>query len=168
MLSLSKPERLIRLNVGCGSRRKLGYINVDKYVEADRQMDIVKLDFDDESVTEVRAVHVLEHVSIDEGRQAVSEWVRVLKPNGKVHIEVPDFAVCLKMFLNDPEPYKWWIRTIYGLQSAEGQYHKCGYTFAYLKGLLEEAGMSHVTRLSHPRYWDAFFIENLVVEAIKR
>ena len=50
----------MKLHLGCGKRLLDGCVNIDA-IGGDRQMDIRKLDYPDESVDEILAVHVWEH-----------------------------------------------------------------------------------------------------------
>jgi predicted SAM-dependent methyltransferase len=121
----------IKLNLGCGTIILPGYVNIDLYNEnADRQIDITKpLPFWDETIAEVRASHVLEHFGHMETSRLIKEWTRVLKRGGRFEILVPDLPACMKRFLEDKDGrrWKWWLKTIYGGQWNEGEYHKTGF-----------------------------------------
>ena len=76
----------IRLNLGCGYRKKSGFINIDNraVVEPDLCCDVTGgLPFDDNSVDEVVAQDFLEHIPIGKVVPLIEEIYRVLKPNGK-------------------------------------------------------------------------------------
>ena len=81
-----------KLNLGCGDKILPGYINVD-VAEArlgkkpDVLCDLRKLTpFEDQSVDEILSVHVVEHFWRWEVVDILKEWVRVLKPGGKLVI----------------------------------------------------------------------------------
>lgn len=81
---------MIALNLGCGLKRKAGYVNVDLYAPgADRRDDLSKFPWDwpDESVDMVYMSHVLEHFTDVE--QVVREVHRILKPGGTWEVLVP-------------------------------------------------------------------------------
>jgi SAM-dependent methyltransferase len=97
----------IRLNLGSASVKLPGYISVDLYDDrADLQMDILDLDFEDNSVDEILASHVFEHLSPHYAMPALKEWFRVLKSGGKLIMEMPDFEVTCKRFLEQTDYYK--------------------------------------------------------------
>ena len=85
----------MKLNLGCGQNRMAGYVNVDREaaVAPDLVMDLEKFPWplEDDSVEEVLATHVLEHV----GAQAsvfigvMKELYRVCRPGALVRIAVP-------------------------------------------------------------------------------
>jgi hypothetical protein len=54
----------LRLNLGCGSKRLDGYINVDKFGDPDLQFDLETFPYpwENNSVTEIKMHHVLEHL----------------------------------------------------------------------------------------------------------
>lgn len=91
----------MKLNIGCGTTRKEGYVNVDisHAVKPDVVLDVTKpWPWDDESISEVDAVHVLEHLHDLNGFMV--EAYRCMAPGAEMHIAVPhprsDF------FLSDP------------------------------------------------------------------
>ena len=80
----------LRLNIGSASRRfSVPTVNLDMAAgaEVDIQADATSLPFKDNTVESVVCTGVLEHVS-DSG-QAVREIFRVLKPGGRLFVEVP-------------------------------------------------------------------------------
>lgn len=87
-------EKIIRLDLGCGSNKKPGYIGVDKYMESgvtdvvtDLDAPGMSLPYKDNSVDEIAAFHFLEH--IHNLFPLMNECWRVLKPNGHMDIVVP-------------------------------------------------------------------------------
>jgi len=83
----------MKVNLGCGSNIVSGYINVDinplddSVLQCDFEKD--KLPFDDNSIDELQAIDVLEH--INNLIPFLNECYRVLKDSGKFYIEVPKF-----------------------------------------------------------------------------
>lgn len=83
---------MIKLNLGCGPQLMKGFVNVDSSEEEkpDVVADVVKLPYEDDSVDEIFASHILEH--IDWRVPALEEWHRVLKPGGLITVCVPDLV----------------------------------------------------------------------------
>jgi SAM-dependent methyltransferase len=83
-----------KLNLGCGERKKPGYINIDwnREVEPDVVHDLNKLPypFENNSFDLIEVSHVLEH--LDTPFLVMKELHRLLKPDGKLIIKVPHFS----------------------------------------------------------------------------
>jgi SAM-dependent methyltransferase len=82
------------LDVGCGIRKFPGSLGIDRNA-ASRADVLCDLDhfpypFVSASFTEVRAIHVIEHLSDIMG--AMAEFHRLLKPGGRVRIETPHYT----------------------------------------------------------------------------
>ena len=94
----------VKLNLGCGTNRMTGYINVDKYGEADLICDLEDLPWpwDNNSIDEIILHHVLEHLgeTTENYLSIIFEMYRVLKPNAVVKITVPHPRH--DDFINDP------------------------------------------------------------------
>ena len=137
----------VKLNIGCGSDIRDGYINIDPFAEeADMCMHADALNFDDGTADEILSVHMLEHLSKCEVADTLAEWRRVLKDTGTLKIIVPDFPWCIEQWLRLPEKARWsWaIATIYGLQDHPGEFHKTGFSADRLRAVLEDAGFGNV------------------------
>jgi predicted SAM-dependent methyltransferase len=140
---------MIKLNLGAGDERVPGFINVDLYNEkADVKCDIRKLSYDDNSVDEIRAYHVIEHFHYYEAIDVLREWRRVLKVGGPLTVETPDFLGSCKVFVNMPEGNR---RFMYGHFFStpwinDGMVHKFLFTPAQLTEALNAAGFETVKR----------------------
>jgi len=136
----------MKLNLGCGSEHKKGYLNIDLYCPvADLIHDLSQpLPFKDESIDKIYASHVIEHLSRAEWQKAKQDWARVLKKGGKLEILCPDLEYCMLNFLRNYHGKKWeyWIKTIYGSQEAEGEFHRNGFTLEKLKEDLTAEGFT--------------------------
>ena len=151
--------RPLRLNLGCGDKILPGYVNVD-VVEARAGMrpDVIcdlhdLAPFAADSADEVLAVHVVEHFWRWEIRDVLREWLRVLKPGGRMVIECPNILSACQTFLQNPEQFAredqngqrtMWV--FYGDPQWKDplMIHRWGYTPESLKALLSEVGLKDV------------------------
>jgi predicted SAM-dependent methyltransferase len=68
--------------------------------------------FEENTVDEIMLIHVFEHLFTWEGQRAVKRWYDLLKPGGRLTIEVPCMNKILDMFARKAQdPYL----TFYGL-----------------------------------------------------
>ena len=146
----------LKLNIGCGPHRIEGYTGVD--LLPGPAVDIVapaeKLPFEDNSVDEILAEHLIEHLTFFGFNKTMAEWYRVLKPGGLLTIECPDLLGLCKQFVEANEygrysTYKgYWpiIAHFYGHQRGRNeaeemsQVHKSGYTLEHLMDVLVGLG----------------------------
>jgi hypothetical protein len=94
----------LRLNLGCGSKRIPGYINVDKFGDPDLHFDLETFPYpwDDNSIAEIELHHVLEHLGqqTDTYLKIIQELYRICQPGAKIHITVPHHRS--DRFFHDP------------------------------------------------------------------
>lgn len=107
--------------------------------------------FANDSVSEIYLSHVLEHLDYKkEVGMALNECRRVLVPDGRVMIGVPDLEVLSHLMIApffDGEAKFFVMRMIYGGQMNPYDYHKAGYTFEFLHAFLQRAGFDRIRRL---------------------
>lgn len=106
--------------------------------------------FDDSYADEVMAIHVVEHFWRWEIESVLKEWIRVLKPGGRLVLECPYLTTACEQFLEDPERFSsqgkdgqrtMWV--FYGDPQWKDplMVHRWGYTPKSLSNLLEHVGL---------------------------
>ena len=134
-----------RLDIGCGTKDewiKGNWIRIDPYVEeAGVKAFAWKLPYEDSSVDEIWSSHTLEHLYKKQVIPTLLEWYRVLKPQGKLTIRIPDLAWCCNWWLNH-QTNGWDLDIIYGGQSRAGEYHHTGFNREIMVDYLREAGFT--------------------------
>lgn len=96
----------LRLNIGSGGKKlpaEKGWVNIDNEPQfnPDKLMDITKpWDYADDSVDEIFASHILEHLYTPEFFHVIKEMYRVCKNGAKIGIILPHPRH--NVFLNDP------------------------------------------------------------------
>ncbi len=87
-------QKLVKLNLGCGTDIKKGYLNVDhiKLKGVDKVVDLNRFPypFADNSIDEVLMDHVIGH--LESPTLVLKELHRILKKNGKIIVKVPHFT----------------------------------------------------------------------------
>jgi len=151
--------RPTRLNLGCGDKILPGYVNVDVVeARAGKRPDVIcdlhdLVPFADATADEILSVHVVEHFWRWEIRDVLREWMRVLKPGGRMIVECPNLLSACRTFLENPEQYAredqngqrtMWV--FYGDPQWKDplMIHRWGYTPESLAALLREVGLRDV------------------------
>lgn len=87
---------MVKLDLGCGKNKREGFIGVDSRpfegVDVVCDLSSGKWPWEDDSVDEVNASHVVEHLKPSERIHFVNELHRVLKKGGRAFIATPHFA----------------------------------------------------------------------------
>ena len=147
----------LKLHLACGHDYNEDYINIDFYSPPDAildaRFDVQKLPYDDNSVDEIKAFHIIEHFHFFEIQEVLKEWYRVLKPGGRLYLETPDFLETCRSFVEGSPgiDIESWRITLYGHFFAHawvpGQTHKFLFTDTQLRANLGWAGFGQVNRL---------------------
>lgn len=136
----------MKLNIGCGKKFELGYCNIDLYENliADKIMSALNLEFDENKIEEIKAIQVIEHLNFFEAIYALSEFFRVLKPNGKIIIEIPDLERACQHYLNsNTEDKKRVLDWIYGSPHKGLQHKFCFPSFLFIE-ILKKIGFINI------------------------
>lgn len=136
----------IKLNIGAGKTEIDGWIPIDRNLgyEAWPLPSVIEhegqtVELAKDSVDEIRASHILEHFSFRDARAAVADWVRVLKPGGRLRIAVPDFD---KVASASDDPKRLYY--MMGGQTDSNDVHKSAYDEQHLRAVMLEAGLGGI------------------------
>jgi predicted SAM-dependent methyltransferase len=134
----------MKLHIG-GEQIKEGWriLNIQKKPGVDFVGDITNLSqFDNESIDEIYASHVVEHVKHSLIKKTFLGIYRVLKKGGKIYISVPDLAVLTNLFIFAKEPHErlTLMKMIYGGQTDEYDFHYFGWYEEVLSEILSISG----------------------------
>lgn len=121
------------MNIGAGNTKLEGFTPIDRKFG----QEAYPLDYADNSVDEIRASHILEHFTFAEARDALTEWVRVLKPGGRIRLAVPDFD---KIDKSDPN----WAFYLMGGQMDANDVHKSIFDRDRLTAYMAECGLTDI------------------------
>lgn len=142
---------LKKLNLGCGNDIRDGYINIDKYSNIDSddvlKADVENLPFEKESVDEILALDIYEHISHIKSLSLLQHWSSILKSGGKLTIQSPAINVIFDKYYRNAKTtaqLKRLIEIIFGGQDYEGN---CHFTVCHpdiMKEYLEECGFVEI------------------------
>lgn len=96
----------VRLNLGCADLPLEGFINIDSsvspHIKSDLTADVLDLSahFSPESVDEIWAAHLIEHLYPQDVDKAVEHWKSLLRPGGTLAVVTPDYKVLSEHYLS--------------------------------------------------------------------
>jgi SAM-dependent methyltransferase len=185
-----------KLEIGPGPQRIDGFETLN--VVAGQNVDYVlnaanALPFASATFALIYASHVLEHIPWYRTDEVLNEWVRILKPGGRLEIWVPDGLKICQAFvdaeqrgstdfmlddwyrLNEQrDPCRWASGRIFSYGDGQGtrdheNWHLAVFSYRYLEQALRRAGCESIERLdrSHVRGHDHGWI-NLGIAGTKR
>lgn len=96
-------------------------------------------EFREETFDEVRAHHVLEHLTVADVESAVEGIARILLPGGVFDVEVPDVSRVAMAILDGGVGRDEWNQWLYGealVNHESGDTHRSGWTFETLREIL--------------------------------
>ena len=175
LINALRYNKDIKLNLGAGGINYPGYLSVDKFdPRADIELDISDLSgFANNSVSEILASHVFEHLNPYHALAILTEWRRVLKPGGKLIMEMPDILKLCERFVTANTGDRYGIlNAIYGSVNTTDQGTPDQITSPHLFGWWPQSLFDHLTnsgyvniefmdeQIPHPQ-------SNLRVEACK-
>ena len=126
-------------------------LNIQKKEGVDFIGDISDLSqFENSSVDEIYASHVVEHVNQKNIKKTLIGIHRILKPNGKFYVSVPDMEILCRIFIDDKAPPKvkfHVMRMMFGGQIDDYDFHYFGWNFQFMREFLIGAGFKKVERV---------------------
>lgn len=157
----------MKLHLGCGKKILSGYVNIDANC-GDVHGDIRDLSaYENNSVDEILAVHVWEHFWLNEVLGIAKEWKRVLKPSGKLILEMPCQEKVFDLISLGATQQNLTLWAMYGDPStirSEQDLHKWLWSAKDVSFTLNHAGFESIVLLE-PQHHVA--IRDMRIEAIK-
>ncbi len=142
----------MKLHIG-GKEKKEGWsiLNIQKNDDVDYVGDISDLSqFEDNSIEEIYASHVVEHVSQKDISKTLKGIHRVLKNDGKFYVSVPDLDILCRIFIDPKAPQKakfHAMRMMFGGQIDEYDFHYFGWNYEFMKDYLTTAGFKKIEKV---------------------
>lgn len=105
-----------------------------------------------DSCAEIYASHVLEHLAYDGELQATLKgFHRVLQPQGRIRISVPDMETLCRLFLlpNMDFQHRYQVmRTLFGGRTNIHDVHHAGLFFEFLGAMMHGTGFRNIQRVA--------------------
>jgi len=118
------------INLGCGNSYVNNFINVDFFGNKmiDYGMDLrFPFKIESNSIDGIFSEHTFEHLSHQEVDNALGECYRILKPEAKIRIIVPDLSILIERYCsNDDEWFQKWQDLV--LKDSSRHYMKKNFT----------------------------------------
>jgi predicted SAM-dependent methyltransferase len=142
----------LKLHIG-GEQIKAGWkiLNIQPNSGVDYVGDICNLEqFSENSVNEIYASHVFEHVKQKDTLNVLKGIYRILKPKGIFYVSVPDLDILCQLFLDPNAPVEVKVhamKMMFGGQANEFDFHYMGWNQVFLFDYLKTAGFSEGRRV---------------------
>ena len=142
----------MKLHIG-GKQEKEGWsiLNIQKKDGVDFLGDISDLSqFQENSIQEIYASHVVEHIDQKDIKKTLKGIYRILKNDGKFYVSVPDLDILCRIFIEKDAPIKvkyHVMRMMFGGQTDKFDYHYFGWNFEFMNNYLLEAGFKRIERV---------------------
>ena len=136
----------MKLNIGCGKKYLPDYVNIDFFdkIIADKNLKCWELPYKEDSVDSIIAEQLLEHIGYVGAKFALSEWFRVLTPNGHLSLTTPSFDDNIKAYSEASSGKKAaLLNWIFGMEY-EGYQHKFCFSKEILRKELAKAGFADI------------------------
>lgn len=130
----------LKLCLGGGDFCPPSFVNVDRTCGG----EVYPLSYESDSVADIYASHVLEHFGNREVDAVLRDWVRVLKPGGRIRLAVPDCDyVARKLLAKNPdsEPLGSYLL---GGQTDANDFHRSIFNEERLRDMMERAGLENI------------------------
>jgi len=142
---------MLKLNLGCGGDYLEGWVNIDAYHQGrvDERYDITNLPYEENTVDEIKAFHIIEHFPWSVANRNLRNWYRVLKPGGRLWLETPDFLGSCQEFVNRDDNGRVHLRGHFFASGGDvpGQVHYFLYTEYELMHELRSSGFQTINRI---------------------
>lgn len=143
---VAKGDKKI-IDLGCGPNKLetpegqvLG-VDIRELPGVDYRCDLRVLPFASNEFDIVYSSHTLEHFTREEMPKVLSEWIRILKPDGELRLVLPNIEWAAEQILESKgELSNDTLNVLYGSQEYEQNFHKVGFTPREIRQLLVARG----------------------------
>lgn len=162
----------VKLNIGAGNKRLPGYTGVDAVARpaADIVAPAWAIPLEDGVADEIMAIHLWEHFYRFDCEKVIAEWRRLLKPNGRLVLELPDLMKACRNVVEGikgkhPDQLSMWA--LYGdpREGDEFMAHRWGWTPDTLREFLQANGFKEIVERPTQFHRTGHFNRDMRIEA---
>jgi predicted SAM-dependent methyltransferase len=146
----------ILLHIGCGEINAPEFINIDARKFSHIHIvtrNIFRLWIPSNTADLIYMCHILEHVPRNKLSVVLKEMLRILKPNGKLRLSVPDFNHLISIYNDTSQMIESISPPLMGGQAFPENFHFEVFNKRYLEKLLMNNGFINITE------WDPLKVE---------
>lgn len=150
-------QEIKSIDIGCGPiRRDIEgtvpvRVDIRENCDPDYRCDVRNLPFADGSFDIVFSSHVLEHFPRSEWKTVLKEWLRLVSPQGKISLVLPNIMWAATRMVVDHIIDDDVLNVLYGAQSYAYDFHYNGLTPERVSEALKDEGFE-VTNIHHIHY----------------
>jgi len=136
---LDQQNKLVLLNLGCGTDIREEFINID-LIPANENVtygDITELEYEEESVDGILALHILQCFPLQEVELVISELYSILKDGSELVVSVPSISLAAEEFSFENWSATKFNNFIFGEQTNEGNFYLSSYDVQTLRNCFE-------------------------------
>ena len=144
----------VHLNIGCGHKPMVGYLNVDQRAlpQVDIQASALDLPFESGQVDSIYAAHLIEHFTLQMLRtQLLPYWHACLKPNGILRLIAPNTQAMVTQYAQQQISFEQLTTVLLGMQEYDGDFHFAMLAPDNLRKLLQEVGFTDIELVTEAR-----------------
>lgn len=148
----------MKVELGCPERKE-GWTTIDVRGNPDIIYDLSEgIPLEDNSCSEVRAFHLIEHIHWKKTYKFLSEVYRILKPDGKFLVSFPDLKRIFLDYLHEntinlpkksrargPEYWKWLMHSLYAYDNE--MLHKAAFDKEIIEWFSKSIGFKSCTQI---------------------
>lgn len=148
-LDPSQFKQPLQLDIGAGGYSSDSrFTSVDLFTDCDIQASMWEIPLPDNSVHAIFCSNALEHIGKKEIVPTLREWHRLLIPQGRLQLVIPDLEWACLWWL-EHQNTDWSMDILFGHQGHDGEYHKTGFTPRIIWDYFQEARGWNVHKIEY-------------------
>jgi predicted SAM-dependent methyltransferase len=153
-----------KLEIGGGTIKRKGYEQLDIVPGPDIDIvcDAIKLDLlYPETFDEIYCRNVIEHFPYARTVEVLQNWLRALKPGGKLICDTPMLLPMIDDYLKGKNNFIQLVNRLYGGQETKFDFHYAGFDVSTIESCFAQAGFLEIKTTMSSEY-------SAIVEGRKR